>query len=90
MICSALFLAGLHFGGLDACQHGNIPIFEVKVHALVQPCFNETSIIINTQYLLKAAIATVGPQLLVYRGNLTVTDCRNVNNLEIAFGAPSK
>ncbi len=66
-----VLLAGL-FEGLAACN--NQGISSIYIIVLV-PCALTGNVVNSTQLLLRHIESNMGPQLLSYRGNLTVTDC---------------
>ncbi len=69
-----VLLAGL-FEGFEACNNqGNSQISSIKIILLV-PCAFTSNVVYDTQLLLRHIESGMGPQLLPYRGNLTVTDC---------------
>ncbi len=69
-----VFLAGL-FEGLEACNNQGIShISSIYIIVLV-PCALTTNVVDSTELLLRHIESNMGPQILSYRGNLTVTDC---------------
>ncbi len=69
-----VLLVGL-FEGLEACNNqGILHISSIKIILLV-PCWLTSNLVNSTQLLLRHIESNMGPQLLSYRGNLTVTDC---------------
>ncbi len=69
-----VLLAGL-FEGFEACYNQGISqISSIYITVLV-PCALTGNVVNSTQLLLRHIESNMGPQLLSYRGNLTVTDC---------------
>ncbi len=69
-----VLLAGL-FEEFEACNNQGIShISSIYIIVLV-PCALTTNVVNSTQLLLRHVESGMGPQLLAYHGNLTVTDC---------------
>ncbi len=69
-----VLLAGL-FEGFEACNNQSISQISSIYIIILGPCALTTNVVDSTQLLLRHIESNMGPQLLSYRGNLTVTDC---------------
>ncbi len=72
-----VLLAGL-FEEFEACNIQGISQTSSVYIIVLMPCALTTNVIDSTQLLLRHIESNMGPRLLSYRGNLTVTDCTQI------------